>query len=391
MRTKRVRQRPCGTRTSSRSTTWAKSRAAGLFLVFEYVPGPTLRERIAAGRRRRSRSRASRWSSARRSRLRTKRASSHRDVKPENIICSPTGAVLADFGLARLRLDVLPPRATLGTVAYSAPETLAEGGVVFACVGSSSRSRRRSTKRSLANARSPAGRSRRRSRQHRKGRTSRCPKRARRASRLSERATHAHALRRCHAPRAAEGANARYPSCRAFGEALGLRDRRAYFERFSDDFDAFCKHRPARHAALAEHRLAAALAVIIVLLLIGRGEQNKARTTPRSSPLRASSRRRCSRDIADRAFTCRRRLQRQARRRRDARDVGACSSGRPCALRKPRALRRRKLFVERGCRRLLRHRHSTTYHDRLANVPAAADADGGTVTDAAAHCRNEAP
>ncbi len=48
----------------------------GVYLVFEYVAGPTLRERLASGALHRSRSRALRWSSEPRSRPRTKPASS---------------------------------------------------------------------------------------------------------------------------------------------------------------------------------------------------------------------------------------------------------------------------------------------------------------------------
>jgi serine/threonine-protein kinase len=51
----------------------------------------------------------------------------HRDVKPENIMLSPAGPVLTDFGISQPGPLRPGARAVLGTPAYSAPEVLASG------------------------------------------------------------------------------------------------------------------------------------------------------------------------------------------------------------------------------------------------------------------------
>jgi serine/threonine-protein kinase len=93
----------------------------GLFLVFEYVPGPTLRERISEGAL--PPLEVARIAMELGAALTTAHEAGiiHRDVKPENVICAATGAVLTDFGIARLP-DTKPT--TPGTIAYAAPETL---------------------------------------------------------------------------------------------------------------------------------------------------------------------------------------------------------------------------------------------------------------------------
>jgi serine/threonine-protein kinase len=98
----------------------------GLFLVFEYVEGETLHKRLKDGP----------LSVAEAATLVRElgdalayahgRGIVHRDVKPENVILSPAGSKLADFGIARLPDSTLTQGTgiVLGTPAYSAPEAL---------------------------------------------------------------------------------------------------------------------------------------------------------------------------------------------------------------------------------------------------------------------------
>ena len=103
--------------------------SVGLFLVFEYVEGPTLKQRIAEG---------GRLSPAEAAKLATELGSAlttaheagilHRDVKPENVMLSRTGGKIADFGIARIPDSTLTHQGGLmGTPAYSAPETFRSG------------------------------------------------------------------------------------------------------------------------------------------------------------------------------------------------------------------------------------------------------------------------
>ena len=102
--------------------------AIGLYLVFEYVEGPTLKQRIAEGR----------MPTAEVVRLANDLGAGlsvahdagilHRDVKPENVILAKTGAKIADFGIARIPDSTLTHQGGLmGTPAYSAPETFRAG------------------------------------------------------------------------------------------------------------------------------------------------------------------------------------------------------------------------------------------------------------------------
>ncbi len=96
----------------------------GLFLVFEYLDGPTLKSRIAE--KRLSPIIASKLAREIGGALTFAHAKGvlHRDVKPENIILTEVGAKLADFGIARVPDSTLTKGGgVLGTPAYSAPET----------------------------------------------------------------------------------------------------------------------------------------------------------------------------------------------------------------------------------------------------------------------------
>jgi serine/threonine protein kinase len=101
----------------------------GLYLVFEYVEGPTLKQRIA---------RDGRLPPAEAGRLAAELGAAltlaheagilHRDVKPENVILARTGGKIADFGIARIPDSTLTHQGGLmGTPAYSAPETFRAG------------------------------------------------------------------------------------------------------------------------------------------------------------------------------------------------------------------------------------------------------------------------
>lgn len=100
----------------------------GLYLVFEYAEGLTLEQRISRGP-------VGAEAGARLARelgdaLTTAHAVGvlHRDIKPQNIILTSTGAKIADFGIARVPDSTLTrDGGLLGTPAYSAPECITKG------------------------------------------------------------------------------------------------------------------------------------------------------------------------------------------------------------------------------------------------------------------------
>lgn len=101
---------------------------AGLFLVFEYVQGSTLKQRLSDGRL--TPDQAARLARELGSALHYAHQAGvvHRDVKPENVMLSPTGAKVADFGIARIPDSTLTQGGSiLGTPAYSAPEAIRKG------------------------------------------------------------------------------------------------------------------------------------------------------------------------------------------------------------------------------------------------------------------------
>jgi serine/threonine-protein kinase len=100
----------------------------GLYLVFEFVEGPTLRDRIEEGPL--EIAKVGEFARLLGDALTHAHEAGviHRDVKPENVLLSRFGPKLADFGIARLPDSTLTTSGTiLGTPAYSAPEALARG------------------------------------------------------------------------------------------------------------------------------------------------------------------------------------------------------------------------------------------------------------------------
>lgn len=105
-----------------------EDETCGLFLVFEYVHGMTLKDRIAEGPL--DHAFTARIACELGDALTMAHAAGvlHRDIKPENVILSPTGAKIADFGIARLPESTLTRDGRLlGTPAYSSPESITHG------------------------------------------------------------------------------------------------------------------------------------------------------------------------------------------------------------------------------------------------------------------------
>ncbi|HEY6725169.1 MAG TPA: serine/threonine-protein kinase [Polyangiaceae bacterium] len=105
-----------------------ESAELGLYLVFEYAEGTTLKQRLEHGAlkpaaaARLAREIGSALSTAHRAGV------LHRDIKPDNIILTENGAKIADFGIARVPDSTLTKDGgLLGTPAYSSPESIARG------------------------------------------------------------------------------------------------------------------------------------------------------------------------------------------------------------------------------------------------------------------------
>ncbi len=100
----------------------------GLYLVFEYLAGSTLKERLERGPL--GPAAAAKLAVELGSALTTAHEAGvlHRDIKPENIILATAGGKIADFGIARVPDSTLTLGGVLlGTPAYSAPEALSGG------------------------------------------------------------------------------------------------------------------------------------------------------------------------------------------------------------------------------------------------------------------------
>ncbi len=244
----------------------------GLYLVFEYVQGPTIRERLSNGAL--PPLEVARIALELGAALATAHEAGvvHRDVKPENVICSTTGAVLTDFGLAAPpKMKGLPP----ATIAYAAPETLTDEAAY------SPRSDQFSLAATLYEALSG--------------------KRAFLGEDIAAVAEHiAHDepapltndetdFREKLMLTRAEGVlrrafqkepSLRYPSCRAFGDALGA----AIDVRVSSGFPTISMHSasivPKETRRWQNMFVAGALAVIVVLILLGRSQQHESPTAP---------------------------------------------------------------------------------------------------------------
>jgi eukaryotic-like serine/threonine-protein kinase len=99
-----------------------------LFLVFEYVAGPTLRERLERGPLKLNEAATLAREVGNALAFAHEAGVVHRDIKPDNVILSRTGAKIADFGIARVPDSTLTQGGSiLGTPAYSAPEAIRSG------------------------------------------------------------------------------------------------------------------------------------------------------------------------------------------------------------------------------------------------------------------------
>jgi serine/threonine protein kinase len=100
----------------------------GLYLVFEYVEGPTLKQRIAEGPLPPAEVAKLARDLGGALTLAHDAGILHRDIKPENVILAKSGGKIADFGIARIPDSTLTHQGGLmGTPAYSAPETFRAG------------------------------------------------------------------------------------------------------------------------------------------------------------------------------------------------------------------------------------------------------------------------
>lgn len=107
------------------------TREGELYLVLEYVAGPTLREVIAREAPLSARRTLDLLVPVLRGLAQAHRIGLiHRDVKPENVLLTEDGQVkVADFGLMRAVDEHTASATVLGTVGYAAPELVGDGPV----------------------------------------------------------------------------------------------------------------------------------------------------------------------------------------------------------------------------------------------------------------------
>jgi serine/threonine-protein kinase len=257
--------------------------AHGTFLVFEYVAGPTLRERLANGAL--PPLEVARIAMELGAGLTTAHQAGvvHRDVKPENVILSETGAVLTDFGLAFATLRN-QQGITRGTIAYCAPEVLAapsERGEDLHSAASDQFSLAATLYEALAGKRAFEGDDLLVLAEHIANDEPPPLTTNETDFRVKLMLTRAEGVLR----RAFQKEPAlRYPSCRAFGDALGA----AIDVRVSSGFPTISMH-SASIVPKATRRwqnivVAAALLVIVVLILMGRGRGNETPKAPGVTP-----------------------------------------------------------------------------------------------------------
>ncbi len=127
--TERVRQEACAAASLSHPVIatlhdMGEDPELGLFLVFELVPGPTLREKLESGPL--PAAEVAQLARALGSTLTYAHGKGllHRGVKPENVMLAPTGPLLTDFGWFPADRAPVGPSVACG---YSAPEVLASG------------------------------------------------------------------------------------------------------------------------------------------------------------------------------------------------------------------------------------------------------------------------
>lgn len=102
--------------------------ALGLYLVFEYIEGQTLKQRIQQGNLGPELVKRLAIELGSALTLAHEAGVLHRDIKPENVMLARTGSKIADFGIARVPDSTLTRDGRLlGTPAYSAPEAISHG------------------------------------------------------------------------------------------------------------------------------------------------------------------------------------------------------------------------------------------------------------------------